>query len=324
MRVAMDAVIATDKICEAAICYTGDLFDPDRAKYDLKYYVSMAKELRDAGAHVLGLKDMAGLLKPAAAYALVKALKEEVGLPVHFHTHDTSGVAAASILAAVARRGRCGRRGDGLLLRRHLAALPRLDRRGAAPHRARHRARHRGDPGDLRLLGGGARAVRRLRGRAEGAGVGGLPARDAGRAVHQPQGAGPLDGPRGALARGGADVRRGEPDVRRHRQGHAVLEGGRRHGADDGGAGADPGAGRGPGGRGGLPRQRRRHDARQPRPAAGRLAGGAAEEGAEGRDAADRPARRGDAAGRPRQGCAPSSRRRPARRASTTRTSADT
>ena len=104
MRVAMDAVIDTGKICEAAICYTGDLLDPDRAKYDLKYYVAMAKELRDAGAHVLGLKDMAGLLKPSAAFTLVKTLKEEVGLPVHFHTHDTSGVSAASVLAA-ARAG---------------------------------------------------------------------------------------------------------------------------------------------------------------------------------------------------------------------------
>ncbi len=100
MRVAMDAVIASDKICEAAICYTGDLLDPDRAKYDLKYYVGMGKELRDAGAHVLGLKDMAGLLKPAAARVLIKALKEEVGLPIHFHTHDTSGVSAATVLAA--------------------------------------------------------------------------------------------------------------------------------------------------------------------------------------------------------------------------------
>ncbi|MBP7241323.1 pyruvate carboxylase [Amaricoccus sp.] len=104
MRVAMDAVVAANKVCEAAICYTGDLFDPDRAKYDLKYYVAMGKELRDAGAHVLGVKDMAGLLKPSAAYALIKALKEEVGLPVHFHTHDTSGIGAASILAA-ARAG---------------------------------------------------------------------------------------------------------------------------------------------------------------------------------------------------------------------------
>ncbi|MXX89446.1 MAG: pyruvate carboxylase [Boseongicola sp. SB0665_bin_10] len=100
MRVSMDAVLDTDGILEAAICYTGDIHDPDRAKYDLKYYVSMAKELKKAGTHVLGLKDMAGLVKPAAARALVKALKEEVGLPVHFHTHDTAGIACASILAA--------------------------------------------------------------------------------------------------------------------------------------------------------------------------------------------------------------------------------
>ncbi|WP_227272094.1 pyruvate carboxylase [Roseobacter weihaiensis] len=100
MRVAMDAVIENGKICEGAICYTGDINDPDRAKYSLKYYVDMGKELRDAGAHVLGLKDMAGLLKPGAARQLVKALKSEVGLPIHFHTHDTAGVACATILAA--------------------------------------------------------------------------------------------------------------------------------------------------------------------------------------------------------------------------------
>ncbi|MCV6548608.1 MAG: pyruvate carboxylase [Cohaesibacter sp.] len=100
MRVAMDAVVESGKICEGTICYTGDLLDPDRAKYDLNYYVSMGQELKAAGAHILGLKDMAGLLKPAAARVLVKALKEEVGLPIHFHTHDTSGAAAATILAA--------------------------------------------------------------------------------------------------------------------------------------------------------------------------------------------------------------------------------
>ncbi|MEX2518901.1 MAG: pyruvate carboxylase, partial [Paracoccaceae bacterium] len=100
MRVAMDAVIETGKICEGTICYTGDILDPDRAKYDLNYYVKMGRDLKSAGAHILGLKDMAGLLKPRAAGVLVKALKEEVGLPIHFHTHDTSGVAAASILAA--------------------------------------------------------------------------------------------------------------------------------------------------------------------------------------------------------------------------------
>ena len=100
MRVAMDAVIEAGKVCEGTVCYTGDMLDPNRAKYNLKYYVDTAKELKAAGAHILGLKDMAGLLKPAAARLLVKTLKQEVGLPVHFHTHDTSGAAAATILAA--------------------------------------------------------------------------------------------------------------------------------------------------------------------------------------------------------------------------------
>ncbi|WP_127144202.1 pyruvate carboxylase [Pelagibacterium montanilacus] len=100
MRVAMDAVNGAGKVCEGTVCYTGDMLDPDRAKYDLKYYVGLAKELEAAGAHVLGVKDMAGLMKPAAARALFKALKEEVGLPIHFHTHDTSGAAAATVLAA--------------------------------------------------------------------------------------------------------------------------------------------------------------------------------------------------------------------------------
>ncbi len=100
MRVAMDAVVEAGKVCEGSICYTGDLLDPARPKYDLKYYVAMGEELKAAGAHVLGLKDMAGLLKPAAARMLIKALKQEVGLPIHFHTHDTSGAGAATILAA--------------------------------------------------------------------------------------------------------------------------------------------------------------------------------------------------------------------------------
>ena len=100
MRIAMNAVLETNKICEASICYTGDILNPERAKYDLKYYVSMAKELEAAGAHILGLKDMAGLLKPAAASMLIKTLKTEIGIPIHFHTHDTSGIAASTILAA--------------------------------------------------------------------------------------------------------------------------------------------------------------------------------------------------------------------------------
>jgi len=101
MRVAMDAVVAEGKLCEAAMCYTGDILDPARAKYDLKYYVSLAKELEAAGAHIIAVKDMAGLLKPAAAKVLFKALREATDLPLHFHTHDTSGLSAATVLAAV-------------------------------------------------------------------------------------------------------------------------------------------------------------------------------------------------------------------------------
>ncbi|MCX7061940.1 MAG: pyruvate carboxylase [Gammaproteobacteria bacterium] len=101
MRVAMDAVIDSGAVCEGTICYTGDLFDATRPKYSLKYYVDMAKQLEKAGAHILGIKDMAGICKPRAARELVRALKQEIGLPIHFHTHDTSGIAAASVLAAI-------------------------------------------------------------------------------------------------------------------------------------------------------------------------------------------------------------------------------
>jgi pyruvate carboxylase len=101
MRVAMDAVIESGKVCEAAICYTGNLSDPACTKYDLAYYVGMAKQLEMAGAHIIGIKDMAGLCQPHAAYQLVRALKQEVSVPIHFHTHDTSGIAAASVLMAV-------------------------------------------------------------------------------------------------------------------------------------------------------------------------------------------------------------------------------
>ncbi len=101
MRVAMDAVLDAGKLCEGTICYTGDMLDTGRNKYDLKYYVAMAKQLERAGAHILGIKDMAGVCRPEAVRRLVTALREETGLPVHFHTHDTSGVAAATVIAAV-------------------------------------------------------------------------------------------------------------------------------------------------------------------------------------------------------------------------------
>ncbi|MFA6287174.1 MAG: pyruvate carboxylase [Opitutaceae bacterium] len=100
LRVAMEAVQDTHGVCEAAICYTGDILDEKRDKFTLSYYVRLAKELEKMGAHVLAIKDMAGLCRPAAAFKLVKTLKDEIGLPVHFHTHDTSGINAASVLRA--------------------------------------------------------------------------------------------------------------------------------------------------------------------------------------------------------------------------------
>ncbi|ACM38179.1 MULTISPECIES: pyruvate carboxylase [Rhizobium/Agrobacterium group] len=101
MRVSMDAVQEENKLCEAAICYTGDLLNSARPKYDLKYYTALAAELEKAGAHIIAVKDMAGLLKPAAAKVLFKALREATSLPIHFHTHDTSGISAATVLAAI-------------------------------------------------------------------------------------------------------------------------------------------------------------------------------------------------------------------------------
>ncbi|MEO0547392.1 MAG: pyruvate carboxylase [Pseudomonadota bacterium] len=101
MRVCMDAVLETDKLLEATICYTGDLLDESRPDYNLDYYLSMAEELQKAGAHIIAIKDMAGLMKPAAARMLFPKLRETIDLPVHFHTHDTSGISAATVLAAV-------------------------------------------------------------------------------------------------------------------------------------------------------------------------------------------------------------------------------
>ncbi|QDU76310.1 2-oxoglutarate carboxylase small subunit [Bremerella volcania] len=98
MKVAMDAVIESGAICEASICYTGDISNPKRDKYTLQYYVDLAKQLESMGAHFLAIKDMAGLCKPTAARKLIKTLREEIGLPIHFHTHDTAGIQAASIL----------------------------------------------------------------------------------------------------------------------------------------------------------------------------------------------------------------------------------
>lgn len=101
MRVAIDAVVESGKIAQGAICYTGDLSAEVPSKYDLTYYVNVAVALENAGCHMLAIKDMAGLLKPRAATSLIKALRDVTGLPIQLHTHDTSGIAAATVLAAI-------------------------------------------------------------------------------------------------------------------------------------------------------------------------------------------------------------------------------
>ena len=100
MKQSMATAQETGKIVEAAMCYTGDVLDPDKTKYTIDYYVNMARELEAAGSDIIGIKDMAGLLKPYAAYELIRALKENVKAPIHLHTHDTSGNGVATLLMA--------------------------------------------------------------------------------------------------------------------------------------------------------------------------------------------------------------------------------
>ncbi len=100
MRPSIDAVLEQGKIAEAAICYTGDILDTYRDKYSLKYYVDLAKEVEKTGSHILGIKDMSSLLKPFAAHKLVKALKDEVSMPIHLHTHDSTGNGVSTVLMA--------------------------------------------------------------------------------------------------------------------------------------------------------------------------------------------------------------------------------
>ena len=101
MRLSIDTVRECGKVAEAALCYTGDILDPNRDKYDLHYYINMAKELEKAGANIIAIKDMAGLLKPEAAYRLVSSLKSYVNVPIHLHTHEGSGNAIYTYARAI-------------------------------------------------------------------------------------------------------------------------------------------------------------------------------------------------------------------------------
>ena len=158
MRVAIDAVLESGKLCEAALCYSGNLSDPHERKYTLDYYLALARALKAAGTHVLGIKDMAGLCQPRAAYTLVQALKQEIGLPVHFHTHDTSGIAAASVLAAIDAGADAV---DGAIdAMSGLTSQPNL---GSIIEAVRHGPRATGiDPAKLRLISTYWEQVRKL------------------------------------------------------------------------------------------------------------------------------------------------------------------
>jgi pyruvate carboxylase len=103
LRLGIDAAKKAGGVCEAVVCYSGDLADPKKTKYTLQYYLDFVDELVAEGIHVLGIKDMAGLLKPEAARQLVGAIRRKYpDLPIHVHSHDTAGISAASMLAAAA------------------------------------------------------------------------------------------------------------------------------------------------------------------------------------------------------------------------------
>ena len=319
MRVSMEAVAEAGKLVEGAMCYTGDILDPARSKYDLKYYVNLAHELEKAGAHIIGIKDMAGLLKPAAAKILVDdAPPGDRPADPSPHPRYLGRFGGLGAGGGGGRRRRL-RRGDRFHVGAHLAALSRLAGRGACRYRTRHRPRPRCHPQDLVLFREGARPVSRLRVGPALRRLGGLSPRDAGRPVHQPQGAGARAWPGSALARGGARLCRRQHDVRRHRQGDAVVQGGRRSGADDGRRGSHAGRRARSRPRHRLPRLGRADDARRSRPAAGRLARSPAEEGAEGRDADHGASGLAAAAGRSRGRARGGRGEDPARRSTTAR-----
>jgi len=101
MQFAVDTILDSPKVAEVCMCYTGDVANPHRKKYDINYYVDLARRIEDSGAHILCIKDMAGLLRPRAAETLISRLKESVEIPIHLHTHDTSGNGVATLLQAI-------------------------------------------------------------------------------------------------------------------------------------------------------------------------------------------------------------------------------
>ena len=230
LKVAMEAVQETHAICEAAICYTGDILDPKRTKYSLKYYVKLAKELEKMGAHFLAIKDMAGLCRPYAAYQLVKALKEEIGIPDPFsharHQRRGGGFGAGGERRAGGYRGSRA----GVDVRFHQPAESQFDRRRACstaratPGWTSHALNEFSDyweqvravyaPFDTAPKSGTAEVY--------------LHEMPGGQYTNLKEQAASM-GLAQSLAGDRAHLRRGEPAVRRHRQGDAQQQGGRRH-----------------------------------------------------------------------------------------------
>ena len=167
MRPAIDAVRETGTaIAEVAMSYTGDLSDPGENLYTLDYYLKLAEQIVDAGAHVLAIKDMAGLLRPQAATALVSALRSRFDLPVHVHTHDTPGGQLATYVAAWQAGASAVDGASAPLAGTTSQPALSLDRGGRRAHRVRHRAVAVGGLRSGAVLGGAAKGVRAVRVRA--------------------------------------------------------------------------------------------------------------------------------------------------------------
>ena len=229
MRPAIDAVRETGTaIAEVAMSYTGDLSDPGENLYTLDYYLKLAEQIVDAGAHVLAIKDMAGLLRPQAATALVGALRSRFDLPVHVHTHDTPGGQLATYLAAWQAGASAVDGAAAPLAGTTSQPALSLDRGRRGAHRIRHRAVAGRGLRARAVLGGVAKGVRALRIRAARADRTGVSPRDPGRPAVEPA-------PAGHRARAGGPVRADRGELRRRRphtrtagEGDAVVEGGRR------------------------------------------------------------------------------------------------
>jgi pyruvate carboxylase len=227
MRVSMQAVREAGKLCEGVLVLHRRHRRSGSREIFAAYYVDLAKQLEDAGAHIIGIKDMAGLLKPAAATALIKALKDATDLPLHLHTHDTSGISGASVLAAVeagvdavdaamdAMSGMTSQPALGSIV----AALESTDRATGL------------DMDAIRKISFAWEDIRRqysafesdLKAPASEVYLHEMPGGQFTNLKEQARVARPCQ----SLARGRQDLCRGQPDVRRYREGDAVLQGGR-------------------------------------------------------------------------------------------------